>query len=395
MMPSTWSHPTITRGSTADDLAKIERNAPRRDRKSKKEKQQNEQFNHYSKSYEDEDEESIRLKSKGTTTLTPSLNMVSLPSIEPETPHESRKHLNNDDEFHPPAKRARRPSATLSRSAPSAPLMSRNLSITSISNNNNNNNNNGNGIRTSKRLASTMPTSNNKIKNYDDEELEMAVLLPQIEDEIEENEDEKDGSASGEELSSSAESEEEEGLDDHRPILSQSLGLRGPLTNNNYHSNNHQHTRSLSTSMDILAAAAASQLPVPTVNRRSSNFLSTNPIGIDARRQFNNLNDQEPSSFDSNHSIYSGRRSSYKDSFIRSQPNPISIPSLSKSNKSNSSSDSDADEEFLFTPPNVAAANYRPPALEAINAANEANNKQNSRKLSFLPTFNFFNYGRQ
>ncbi|TIB40148.1 hypothetical protein E3P86_00803 [Wallemia ichthyophaga] len=382
MMPSTWSHPTISRGSTADDLAKIERNAPRRDRKSKK--------SDYSKSYDDEDDESIKQKSRNSTTLTPALNNVSLPALESELPHESRKHLHNDEEEHPPAKRARRPSATLSRSAPSAPAMSRNLSITSQSN--------SIGLRSSRRLASSLPRDNkiqmnnsftqmrSPIKSdvFSDDEPEMAVLLPQIEDEEDEDNVEhfkNNDSASGEELSS----DESEDEDDATPATSSSLGLRTSFGTNTSKASN--------TSMDILAAAASIRNPVPTVNRRSSNFLSMNPIGIDARKQFNNLNEQDPSSFDSDSSIFNHRRSSYKDSFLRSQPNPISIPNLTDNPVGDSSDGESFDEETLITPPSVAAANYRPPTLDTLNnvaAINAKKEGEKTRKLSFLPTFSFF-----
>lgn len=382
MMPSTWSHPTISRGSTADDLAKIERNAPRRDRKSKK--------SDYSRSYDDEDEESIKQRSHNSTTLTPALNNVSLPALEPETPHESRKHLHNDEEEHPPAKRARRPSATLSRSAPSAPAMTRNLSIASYSN--------SVGLRSSRRLASSVPRDNkiqfnnsftqmrSPIKSdvFSDDEPEMAVLLPQIEDEEDDDDLEqynKNDSASGEELSS----DESEDEDDARPVMSSSLGSRTPFGTNT--------SKTSTNSMDILAAAASTRNPVPTVSRRSSNFLSMNPIGIDARKQFNNLNEQEPASFDSDSSIFNQRKSSYKDSFLRSQPNPISIPNLTGNAMGDSSDGESFDEETLFTPPSVVAANYRPPTLDTLNnvaAMNAKKEGEKTRKLSFLPTFSFF-----
>ncbi|TIA89574.1 hypothetical protein E3P99_02021 [Wallemia hederae] len=382
MMPSTWSHPTISRGSSANDLAKIERNAPRRDRKGKK--------GDYSRSYDDDDEDTIKHKSRNSTTLTPALNNVSLPELEPETPHESRKHLHNDDGEDPPAKRARRPSVALSRSAPSAPAMTRNLSMTSYSN--------SVGLRTSKRLATSVPRENKMPANsftqmrsphksdvFSDDEPEMAVLLPQIEDEEDDddleynNSNNKRDSASGEELSSDEESEDEDHV---RPMMSSSLGLRTPFGTNT--------SKASTNSMDILAAAASIRNPVPTITRRSSNFLSMNPIGIDARKQFN----EEPSSFDSDSSIFNQRRSSYKDSFLRSQPNPISIPSLAGGSGGVDSSDGESfDEESLFTPPNVAAANYHPPTLDTLNnvaAMNAKKEGEKTRKLSFLPTFSFF-----
>ncbi|TIC16594.1 hypothetical protein E3Q15_01021 [Wallemia mellicola] len=376
MMPSTWSHPTISRGSTAGDLAKIERNAPRRDRKSKK--------SDYSRSYDDDNEDTIKQRSRNSTTLTPALHNVSLPAIESETPLDTRKHLQNDDGDHPPAKRARRPSATLSRSAPSATAMTRNLSMTS-------NYSNSVGVRSSRRLASSVPReksnsnafsqmrSPNKSDIFSDDEPEMAVLLPQIEDEIEEEDDvvhgkyNKNDSASGEELSS----DESDDEDEPRRQFSSSLGLRTPFGTNS--------SKVSSNSLDILAAAAATRNPIPSISRRSSNFLSMNPIGVGARRQFNNLHEQEPSSFDSDYSIFSQRKSSYKDSFLRSQPTTNVAP--------DSSDGESLDEEALFTPPNVAAANYRPPALDTLSnvAANNLKKETDkTRKLSFLPSFNFF-----